>query len=104
MQNPGAAFCASFIPIVYFFFPETGGLSLEQIDHIFEGKGQGWSGLTQGVRESAHRSLRRDPIDYEASEGISGWRSAGVLMGEKNDLPSTTQCEDVGEKVPSNAA
>lgn len=48
----------SFIPIVYFLFPETGRLSLEQIDHIFEGKGHGWNGLTQGIRESAKRSLR----------------------------------------------
>ncbi|OJJ48030.1 hypothetical protein ASPZODRAFT_115447 [Penicilliopsis zonata CBS 506.65] len=37
---------ASFVPIVYFLYPETKGLSLEEIDHIFEGK-RGW---TQGVR------------------------------------------------------
>ncbi|OJJ50375.1 hypothetical protein ASPZODRAFT_13459 [Penicilliopsis zonata CBS 506.65] len=49
-----AVFNASFIPIVYFLYPEVRGLSLEQIDHIFEGKGHGWSCLTQGVRESVH--------------------------------------------------
>jgi len=27
--------CASFVPIVYFFFPETAGRSLEEIDAIF---------------------------------------------------------------------
>lgn len=27
--------CASFVPIVYFFYPETSGRSLEEIDAIF---------------------------------------------------------------------
>ncbi|KAF2483998.1 MFS1 putative major facilitator superfamily transporter [Neohortaea acidophila] len=30
-----AVFCASFVPIVYFFYPETAGRSLEEIDAIF---------------------------------------------------------------------
>ncbi|KAJ5723443.1 hypothetical protein N7488_001478, partial [Penicillium malachiteum] len=47
-----AVFNASFIPMVYFLYPETKGLSLDQIDHIFEGKGHGWSCFTQGVQES----------------------------------------------------
>ncbi|KAL0579235.1 hypothetical protein V5O48_002797 [Marasmius crinis-equi] len=39
-----AIFNALWVPIVYFFFPETRGLELEAIDHIFE-KG----GITGGV-------------------------------------------------------
>ena len=35
------------IPIVYCFFPETGGLELEDVDHLFE-KG----GITGGVFSS----------------------------------------------------
>lgn len=27
--------CATFVPIVYFFYPETAGRSLEEIDAIF---------------------------------------------------------------------
>ncbi|KIJ61255.1 hypothetical protein HYDPIDRAFT_159851 [Hydnomerulius pinastri MD-312] len=42
-----AAFNALWVPIVYFFFPETKGLELEDVDHIFE-KG----GITGGVWES----------------------------------------------------
>jgi len=39
-----AVFNACWVPIVFFFFPETRGLELEEIDHIFE-KG----GITGGV-------------------------------------------------------
>ncbi|TPX15812.1 uncharacterized protein E0L32_000146 [Thyridium curvatum] len=51
------AFNASFVPMVYFLYPETKGLSLEQIDHIFEGKGHGWNCLTQGVKESTRTAV-----------------------------------------------
>lgn len=43
---------ASFIPMIYFLYPETNGLSLEEVDHIFSDKGYGWDCLTQGVKES----------------------------------------------------
>lgn len=33
-----AIICAAFIPIVYFFYPETANRSLEDIDRFFEGK------------------------------------------------------------------
>ncbi|GAB7350276.1 hypothetical protein MBLNU459_g0917t3 [Dothideomycetes sp. NU459] len=39
-----ACFCAAWVPLVYCFFPETNGLQLEDIDHLFE-KG----GITGGV-------------------------------------------------------
>lgn len=39
-----AVLCALFVPIVYCFFPETGQLKLEDIDHLFEG-----GGITGGV-------------------------------------------------------
>ncbi|GAD94727.1 hexose carrier protein [Paecilomyces variotii No. 5] len=45
----------SFVPIVYFCYPETRGLSLEQIDHIFYRKGTSTNWLYQGVRESVRR-------------------------------------------------
>lgn len=51
-----AIFNFSFIPIIYFLYPETKGLHLEQIDHIFEGKTGGLGCLTQGVRESLKKS------------------------------------------------
>lgn len=47
-----AVFNLSFIPMIYFFYPETKGLHLERIDHIFEEGCTGWGHLTQGVRES----------------------------------------------------
>lgn len=52
--------------MVYFLYPETKGLSLEQIDHIFEGKGHGWDCLTQGVKESI-----KGPVDLGIPERSS---------------------------------
>lgn len=73
--------------MVYFLYPETKGLSLEQVDHIFEGKGHGWSCFTQGVRESLknrptqpmptdpateqHSDSSQDPKAGEDEKGVS---------------------------------
>ncbi|OQU98458.1 hypothetical protein CLAIMM_04244 [Cladophialophora immunda] len=61
----------SFIPLVYFCYPETKGVTLEEIDHIFLGKGHGLSALTQGVRESIHaKKLVERYGDHEADEEV----------------------------------
>ncbi|KAJ5273766.1 hypothetical protein N7478_008891 [Penicillium angulare] len=66
-----ACFCFAWIPMVYFFFPETKGLELEDVDHLFE-KG----GLTGGVFESRgrpvepgyHRTINTDRIEKPTEE------------------------------------
>ena len=54
-----AVFNISFVPMVYFLYPETRGLTLEQIDHIFAGHKQG---LTQGVKESTSMPRFQDGL------------------------------------------
>ena len=52
---------ALWVPIVYAFFPETKGLELEDIDHIFD-KG----GITGGVwSSSGGRTVQRKRIDQD---------------------------------------
>lgn len=64
-----AIFNALWVPLVYIFFPETKGLELEDIDHIFE-KG----GITGGVwgspggRTVERRHIVRDVEDAEKNE------------------------------------
>ncbi|KAF2013502.1 general substrate transporter [Aaosphaeria arxii CBS 175.79] len=41
----------SFIPFIYFFFPETAGLSLEALDSVFDHSGR----VTRGVLDKQHR-------------------------------------------------
>jgi hypothetical protein len=60
-------FCALWVPIVYTFFPETNGLELEDVYHLFE-KG----GITGGVWSSpGGKTVRREHMqqveDVEAS-------------------------------------
>lgn len=56
--------------MVYFLYPETKGLHLEQVDHIFEGK----TGITQGVRESIHSPLFVDMEDASRARTTAGAR------------------------------
>lgn len=63
-----AIFNFSFIPLVYFLYPETKGLHLEQVDHIFEGK----SGITQGVHESIHSRPTIGVLDASRTQTTTG--------------------------------
>ena len=56
-----AIFNALWVPLVYAFFPETKGLELEDVDHIFD-KG----GITGGVWSSpGGRTVERKRIDQK---------------------------------------
>lgn len=50
-----AVLCASWIPVVYFFIPETSGLELEDVDYIFKRKG-----ITRGVFETRGHTIQHD--------------------------------------------
>ncbi|CAI7628068.1 unnamed protein product [Penicillium crustosum] len=58
---------ATFIPIIYFFFPETAGLSLEALDSLFD-----YGGVTRGVlsKQHRHRMLELSSFALDTSEGL----------------------------------
>lgn len=56
----------AFVPLVYYCYPETSNLTLEEVDHIFtrdghEGRGRGWAAPMQSVQES----FRSQAVDVE---------------------------------------
>lgn len=77
-----AIFNFSFIPLVYFLYPETKGLHLEQVDHIFEGK----TGITQGVHESIH-----SPPFVDISEASRAGFSTVASDEEKSCVGTTAR-------------
>lgn len=87
-----AAFNFSFIPMVYFLYPETKGLHLEQIDHIFEGRSEGLGCLTQGVRESVKNPPHLDAIGTSSDEekaNVELSERASQSTGSKDDVAGT---------------
>lgn len=95
-----AIFNFSFIPLVYFLYPETKGLHLEQVDHIFEGK----TGITQGVREKSHSPHVVDVADSSATQTSAGasdeekayvdttHRSLGEQSSDKKGTTENVEC------------
>lgn len=63
----------SFIPIIYFLYPETGGRSLEEVDVVFKAaheKGNAWFSVVQSAKEEPKWFDKNgDPTDsYGGSE------------------------------------
>ncbi|KAJ9494348.1 hypothetical protein LTR99_000004 [Exophiala xenobiotica] len=78
-----AAFNAVFIPTVYFFFPETTNLQLEDVDYLFEVKG-----ITGGARGEArkHIAARHDTENARKVE-----------MGRQGDSTKGTEAKSAVE-------
>jgi len=68
--------------MVYFCYPETKGVTLEQIDHIFLGQGKGLGALTQGVRESIHAKKMVEHHEVTVSD-----EETPDMVGSEKDCP-----------------
>jgi Sugar (and other) transporter len=78
-----AVFCAMWVPIVYCFFPETNGLELEDLDHLFER-----GGVTGGVlMAKGGRTVRRgehlDEVESMRGGSLSGPKEIREVGTEK---------------------
>ena len=75
-----AVICFSFIPVTYFFYPETANRSLEDIDRFFETK--------PGIfihRNKIATQLARPAIYEEEDLRISGLNGKAMGRSEKTD-------------------
>lgn len=67
----------AFVPLVYFFYPETANLTLEEVDYLFVKDGQ------KGIKRLWHRS---QPVLISLKEDV-GQGAAEMAVGdeEKHD-------------------
>jgi hypothetical protein len=74
---------ASFVPLLYFFYPDTSRKSLEEIDEIFMGKKVGFSsGTSQVVGEKGVVDEENTSEKSSTSGGVAHVEGAGVLKME----------------------
>ena len=92
---------AFLIPVVYFFYPETAGRSLEEMDSIFR-KCNSYLNVVKIARDEPRRYGKDGEllINYEETE--EHWRRASVLSNpaEKGEL-AEREHSTAQEKVDS---
>ena len=74
-----AVFNALWVPLVYAFFPETKGLELEDVDHIFEKGGfTGGVWTSPGGRTVERKRIARDVETLEKGERFESSKEGTV--------------------------
>lgn len=79
-----AVLCASFIPITYFFYPETANRSLEDIDRFFETK-PGIFVHRNKIATQLHRPKIYDEEDYRIGHLEDKTQSENVREGVETE-------------------
>ncbi|RPB16305.1 general substrate transporter [Morchella conica CCBAS932] len=70
-----AVFNAGMVPIVYCFFPETKGLELEDVDHLFDR-----GGITGGVWSTGGKTVERRRVGEETGVFERAEKASGVHL------------------------
>ena len=92
-----AAFNAVFIPTVYFFFPETTNLQLEDVDYLFEAKG-----ITAGARgEGRKRISERQDLENARRGVVVSDDEKTVYERDENVTIEHHEPSSVGSTTPS---
>lgn len=81
---------AVFVPLVYFCYPETSNLTLEEVDYLFVKDGQ------KGIQQFLHRSA---PVQISLKEDVE--KGAAAMHLEHAD--TRTRSEDVSAVSPPDS-
>ena len=86
-----AVFNIVFIPTVYFFFPETTNMRLEDVDYLFELKG--WTAGARG--EAVERlQLRHDEENARNGKLDASEKDSHVVHREGKEVEGSTETTD----------
>lgn len=74
------AIAYAFVPVVYLFFPETSGLSLEGIDYLFI---EGGPASTAFIKAEAKRNIRREAAALNSLAAKEGFEHQEEALPNK---------------------
>ena len=84
----------TFVPLVYFCYPETANLTLEEIDYLFTEPGVAPRKVARRIQKERNMKGRSD-----VETGGVGHASGSGSGGEKESETQTQHAEREGEKV-----
>ncbi len=88
-----AVFNAAIIPTIYYFYPETGGRSLEEVDIVFKAandKGNPWFSVDKAAQEEPKWFDKNgDPTDSYGSSERGDFESEKVITSSNEISPDS---------------
>lgn len=74
----------AFIPLVYFCYPETANLTLEEIDFLFTNPEKGAVNLSIELNKERKRGVRRSFVDTSLARRASSTGAEKSINGEES--------------------
>jgi len=80
----------AFVPLVYFFYPETANLTLEEVDYLFVKEGH------KGIKQLWHRSA---PVLISLKEDVGKGAAEMGLTEDSEGKPNRLQDEGSADHI-----
>ena len=83
----------AFVPLVYFCYPETSGLTLEEIDYLFTKDGRSGVQALTGPSQPVQESIKEQKLMREGLKGDDIEKRAESASAEHIEIPEEIKDE-----------